>query len=186
MSPILGIYASQISGHLWEPAGAYDALWSTTLSATTSTVTISNIPQTYKHLQLRFILKPNATGSYIKVSFNGNVSTSSYTWHYLSGNGTSASAGGAGTGTYPGCIVNNLTGTTNTFATGIMDILDYNNTNKNKTTRTLSGSDKNGSGAIDLASSLWLSTSAISSISLSYDQNDSFVQYSSFALYGCQ
>jgi hypothetical protein len=184
MAPMLGIMASSISGNLWEPAGGYDALWSTTLSTTTTTITVSGIPTGYKHLQLRFISKRSGTGSYIKVSFNGDTSTSSYTWHYLSGNGATVSAGGAGTGTYPGCVINNVGGTGSTFAAGIMDILDYANTNKYKTTRTLSGLDKNGSGAIDLASSLWLSTSAINSISMSYDQNDTFAQYSSIALYG--
>jgi hypothetical protein len=42
--PIPGIFASAISGNLWEPAGGYDALWSTTLAASASSITISNIP----------------------------------------------------------------------------------------------------------------------------------------------
>jgi hypothetical protein len=32
--PILGIMASQISGHLWAPEGAYDALSTVTVGAT--------------------------------------------------------------------------------------------------------------------------------------------------------
>jgi hypothetical protein len=161
-----------------------ETIASTLVASATSTITFSNIPQGYKHLQLRLMSRHSATGSYIKVSFNGDTSTSSYTWHYLSGNGTAASSGGAATGTYPGCVINNVGGTSTAYAAVVMDILDYTNTNKYKTTRTLGGADYNGSGAIDLASSLWLSTSPINSISMSYDQNDTFAQYSRFSLYG--
>jgi hypothetical protein len=44
MTPILGIMASQISGHLWEPQGAYDALSTVTLSANASSVSFTGIP----------------------------------------------------------------------------------------------------------------------------------------------
>jgi hypothetical protein len=67
------------------------------------------------------------------------------------------------------------------FGAGIVDILDYANTNKYKTLRALAGVDFNGSGRVGLTSGLWQSTSAINAITL---EGSSFVQYSSFALYG--
>jgi len=63
----------------------------------------------------------------------------------------------------------------------VIDILDYSNTSKYKTTRELSGQDRNGSGEIALWSGNWRSTLAITSIEFS---NGTFDQYSSFALYG--
>jgi len=58
MSPILGIYASQITGHLnpFTPTGSYDALASYTVpSGGASTITFAGIPTggQYTHLQLR-------------------------------------------------------------------------------------------------------------------------------------
>ena len=43
--PILGIMASQISGHLWQPEGAYDSLATVTVGATSvATIEIAGIP----------------------------------------------------------------------------------------------------------------------------------------------
>lgn len=64
-----------------------------------------------------------------------------------------------------------------------MDVLDYKNTNKYKTSRFLSGYDANGSGVIMLNSELWMSTAAITSITID-NTGSNFAQYSSFALYG--
>ena len=57
---------------------------------------------------------------------------------------------------------------------------DYTNSNKYKTTRSLSGQDQNSSGEVFFWSGLFNSTDAISSITLL----NSYAQYSSFALYG--
>jgi hypothetical protein len=72
----------------------------------------------------------------------------------------------------------------NLFAGYVIDILDYANTNKNKTIRSLAGSDANGSGTIWFGSIAWLSTSAITSLSFNIESGSNFTQYSSFALYG--
>ena len=63
-----------------------------------------------------------------------------------------------------------------------MDILDYSNTNKNKTLRQLAGTDNNGNGVVGLSSGLWQSTAAVASIDIT--AIGSFSQYTSFALYG--
>ena len=185
--PILGIMASQISGHL--ETNSYESIATTTLSSSQATITFSSIPATYKHLQIRFIARDSDTGStfnYTTLQYNGDTSTASYTYHVLSGNGATAAGSGGGTG-----IINyNLGGyivaggaTASVFGAGVIDILDYANTSKYKTTRTLSGWDKNGAGSVGLSSGLWLSTSAISSIVIG-SQTGNLVQYSSFALYG--
>jgi hypothetical protein len=69
------------------------------------------------------------------------------------------------------------------FAANVIDILDYANTNKYKTTRSFSGADNNGSGFVQFMSGLWMNTAAITSITI-LPNSDNFAQYSSFALYG--
>jgi hypothetical protein len=177
MSPILGIYASQVSGHLW-PASSYESIATVNVGAGgASSSSFTSIPSTYKHLQIRWISRSSGAGYNPNVQFNSDTAAN-YAWHYIDGNGASATAGGAANTssiTLPG-IQNNA----NTFATGIIDILDYADTNKFKTFRTLQGCDYNGSGAIDLWSGLWRSTTAISTINLNFFS----AQYSQFALYG--
>jgi hypothetical protein len=194
MSPILGIYASQISGKLWEPAGGYDALWSTTLAASTSSITISNIPSTYKHLQLRcFALTNRATYTVDSLKFQLNADTgNNYSWHYLTSAGASpGTTAVSGATTSTSSWANATAGTTvgNYFATTILDILDYTNTNKYKTGRYLSGLDTNGftsgfAGTVGINSGLWLNTAAINRIDIAPVTGTLFTQYSSFALYG--
>jgi predicted patatin/cPLA2 family phospholipase len=71
----------------------------------------------------------------------------------------------------------------NIFGAGVIDILDYANTNKYKTVRALSGHDNNGSGYVNFESGLWMSTSAITSIKL-FTAGNVYAQYTQFALYG--
>ena len=192
MSPILGIYASQISGKLWEPAGAYDALWSTTLAASASSVTISGIPQTYRHLQIRVIARSTLAGNNadnIALRINAD-SGNNYTTHSVRGSNSLATASAfvnLGYGYLPSTSPSsgNLA---STFAGAVVDLLDYTNINKTKVLRTLSGFSENASSGntgaenIQLSSVLWNNTSTVTSIE--FTNSSSFAQYTSFALYG--
>lgn len=190
MSPILGIWASQISGHLWSPAGAYDALATVTVpSGGAASVTFAGIPQGYKHLQIRGISKSTNTGTQpvVWLNFNGDTGAN-YTRHEVIGYNSAASSYGAGNNTWAGYFIS--TGTTglydaNIFGAGIIDILDYANTSKNKTIKSLTGMDTNNIyGYVGLTSGVWLNTSAITSITLTSSASANIAQYSSFALYG--
>lgn len=167
------------------PEGAYDALAAVTLSASASSVAFSGIPNGYKHIELRYFARGTAAGqTYALVSANENTSTSNYTAHDLFSNGTSALA--SHYGGQSGFAIQKFPGTTSTsgiFGAGILTILDYASTDKYKTGRCLGGQDSSGAGEIDFVSSLWLSTSAITSLSI-VPSSGSFAQYSSFALYG--
>jgi hypothetical protein len=181
-----GIYASQISGHLYDgPFGAYDSLASVTLSASTATVTFAGIPSGYKHLQLRAIGHWSGTANTYangQMQFNGDTG-SNYAYHRLYGNGTAASADASTSTTkintpwFPDDTY------TSNFGTIIVDILDYANTNKYKTVKSLGGFDGNGTGLIGLISGLWMNTAAITSLSFSLPAYN-LITYSSFALYG--
>ena len=180
-----GILSSQISGHLYSySTDFYQIATATVNSGGASTITFSSIPSTYKHLQLRMIHRSSDATSDDNVVgiFNGDT-TGSYVTHYLSTNG-GGTVQSAVVGTSANVIFFSRTtgasSTANVFGTAVVDILDYANTNKNKTIRSLSGWDSNGSGQLWYWSGAWLKTTAISSIQI----NGNYAQYSSFALYG--
>ena len=189
MAPILGIYASQISGHLFAPSGAYDSIATVTPYTTTTSVVFSSIPSGYTHLQIRAIAK-NGTGSggetSILAQFNSDTTYTNYFGrHLLYGDGSTAAAAANNTSGWTGGAAGGIAqqSTSNVFAASIIDILDYSNTSKNKTVRTLAGADYNGSGTLLFTSSLWMNTNAITSITLK-PFADTFGANSHFALYG--
>jgi hypothetical protein len=182
--PILGIWASSFRSAAG-PVGAYDALATVTLSASTASISFVGIPSGYKHLQLRGILR-SPTGTNVgggKVTFNSDTTSGNYTFHRLVGDGSSASAySQSGLDFILRCVNNSITA--GTFGASIVDILDYDNTNKYKTTRALTGAEINGAnGVLGLYSQLWLNTAAITSITVTPSEAN-FSQYSQLALYG--
>lgn len=149
-------------------------------SGGSSTISFTSIPSTYKHLQLRYIAK---TTSDDVLTFRANSdSGTNYTIHRLFGNGSSAGASATVSYNYGGIGV--LGGTADCFAGGVCDILDYASTTKNKTFRILNGRENNTSGVVELRSTLWASTSAITQLDFYTDNATNFSQYSHFALYG--
>lgn len=188
MAPILGIWASQISGHLWAPSGAYDSIATTTVGAGgSSSISFTSIPSTYTHLQVRITGRDNRGifRDFIGINFN-NDSGSNYAYHGLSGDGSSASSFAATSQSeiqfisVSGSGANNANG----FGVCVVDILDYTNTNKNTTVRGLGGYDDNGQGIVLLQSGLWLNTAAINRLDITPGVGTSFSQYTSIALYG--
>lgn len=182
MSPILGIWASSIQPSL--NASSYESIATVTVGAGgTSSITFTDggAWASYKHLQIRiFAQSANAgTGSdVLNMNINGNSQTKN---HYLYGNGSSALAGVGSVGS-----VLNIPQANNTsiFGTVVIDILDFSNSSKNKTIRSLGGYDKNGAGELALYSNLYaVNTNAITSISFNIPST-SISQFSSFALYG--
>ena len=143
-------------------------------------VEFTSIPSTYTHLQIRAtVLQTNADNFYAQ--FN-NDTASNYSWHQLTGDGASVGVAAGTTTTF--MFVGNVNSPTTSYtAASIIDILDYANTNKFKTVRTLHGSDANGSGLVALRSGNWRSTSAVTSVKLTPSAG-TFKQYSHFALYG--
>lgn len=171
----------------WSPDGAYDSLATVTVpSGGLASITFAGIPNTYKHLQIRFLTRStrSATSSNIYIGFNGDTTTGNYYGHMIEGNGSSASAAAKiGSTTSFMSATSAASNTSGIFSGGVIDILDYANTSKNKTSRGLSGYDANGSGLIYLASGLWMNTAAINSVEIT-DPLGNFAQNSQFALYG--
>lgn len=145
-----------------------------------ASISFSSIPSTYKHLQLRaYAGNDNNVGNSATIYFNSDTTNSNYNCHRLDGNGATVGSGSEtspyafwypGSATYP--------------SSTIIDILDYTDTNKNKTVRVLAGYDANGSGNVNMMSVLWRNTSAINTITIPSYSTSKWVQYSKFALYG--
>jgi hypothetical protein len=183
--PILGIIASSFRSAGGGPVGAYDSLATVTLSSSSATVDFVGIPSGYKHLQIRAIARSTSavTASNMRLRFNSDTGNN-YAVHYLGGDGASPYAGASTSSNkgYAG-LTSGASATSGIMGATVVDILDYTNTNKNTTTRALSGVDLNGSGYMELDSSFWNNTSAVTSISLFFDSG-SFAQYTQFALFG--
>ena len=157
---------------------SYESIATVDASAATS-VSFTSIGSTYKHLQIRFSTKRSATDE-LAMRFNG--ATTNYSLHYIRGDGSSAVPDGTSMSisrTYAG-----IGGSTTDPLVGVIDILDYTNTNKIRVHRTLAGVDNNGSGQIGLYSGAWNSTAAITSIELFSGTGGVATLTGKFALYG--
>jgi len=193
-------YSSFLAGNpAYEIPGDYESIATVTVGGGgSSSISFTSIPSTYTHLQIRAYIRntaasgPRANG----LQING-ITANSYRWHYLLGNGATASASSGTQVDTPYALYfgespsdNNLS---NNFSPMIIDILDYTNTNKNKTLRCLTGFDANGTapsgnpgneaGKLFFASGLFNSTNAITSLTFT-PQAGTYAQYTQFALYG--
>jgi hypothetical protein len=175
-----------IVGVLGDPtvAGDFQSIATTTVGAGgASSITFSSIPSTFTHLQVRAIGRSSNIVEDSLWRFNGDT-TANYAMHLLVGDGSTAASYNSTSATSMKATPY-MTGNTSIFGIGITDVLDYANTNKYKTIRTLTGMDNNNNsfGQIQFNSGLWQSTAAITSITITPSAG-TYVQYSQFALYG--
>jgi hypothetical protein len=178
------------------PFGAFDSIATVSVGVNGSdTITLSSIPATYTHLQVRAIFK----NEYL--TYGG---AQNFTWRCngdTAGNYASQSMHGQGETTQAAqTVISEINATYMNFpylnisdnvanvryAACIMEVQDYANTSKFKTFRNIGGVEQIGtSGYTSSAvfqSGLWRSTSAITSIVIT--GYGDFKQYSHFALYG--
>jgi len=174
-------------------AGAFDLLETTTLTSSASSVTFSGLDSytDYKHLQIRFVARNSSLSdngvAFMGMTLNGDAGTN-YSWHSLTGNGStvaSSSSSNVNTMTlaklpprpdYPA------------FASGVIDILDFSNSSKNTTIRTLSGNARRNLNTVvidEIAeySGSWRNTNAVTSITLASAGSPLYTN-SRFSLYG--
>ena len=188
--------ANSKSSKLWDQEttlGYFESIAVATITVAQSSVTFSNIPQNYSHLQVRFLVRSSDTsndGSYLMMNFNGDTSAGAYRSHYLAGNGSIAYAGdnGAATEMYPERIVNDYFAAS-IFSPGIIDILDYSVAGKNRVFRSLAGYDGNGFGShpgkIFMNSGIkFNNTNPVTSIVITEGKAANFKANSVFSLYG--
>lgn len=187
--PILGIVASGFAG-----AGtAFEPIASAIPSGGIDTYTFSNIPQNYQHLQLRVLTRGTYASNLLTLFMQLNGDTgNNYTSSGMSASGGTTS-GGTGVSqsnvvfSYSGSAISGALNISNTFGTGIIDLLDYSNSSKCTTIRAIDGVDTNefggtpGTIAVDMG--LYLSTNAITSIRL-FLSGGNYNNFTTFSLYG--
>jgi len=169
------------------PPSSFESIATVTASGGETSLSFTSIASTYKSLQIRGLSRRADSGTTISTDalrFNSDTAAN-YTTHRLSGDGATATAGGNGGATE--IVFSRGAGATATagiFGAVIADIIDYASTTKYKTVRSLTGFDINASGSnIYLYSGAWLSTSAITSITI-YANGNTIAAGETYALYG--
>jgi hypothetical protein len=188
MSLILGILDS--GGAAAGAANSYESIATVTVGGGgAANIEFTSIPATYTHLQIRGILKGSDTAddrTSIVVQYNSDTGNN-YARHLLGGNGSATFVDSVSSTTARAGVrlISSYASYASMFTTLVIDILDYANTNKYTTTRTLGGFDTNGGSFQEmvLGSFLWSNTAAITTIKL-VPGGGNFVQYSQLALYG--
>jgi len=163
------------------PAGvsALTPLANLTLGSAQATVTFSSISSAYR--DLRVVLVAGVTSGGAAYWRMNNDSTSTYLWHTLEGNGSTASA------TYNG---NNYGGMNNNFVAWptagnpptivTLDVMDYSITDKFKPILSRTNAKNNGTNAMIVH---WPSTTAINTLTFTAG-GSTWTAGSTFALYG--
>lgn len=171
------------------PTNSYFPIASYTVpSGGQASITFAGLPQTYSHLQLRVHTRSTFadTESFLIFRVNGDTGNN-YPNHFLKGDGSTVSSTGFSTSqynyafllTYPAASA-----AASTFGGGVIDILDYKDTNKNKTIRALGGFDRNGAGDARFNSSVWLNTNAITSVTMTDYRTGNFAEHTNISIYG--
>jgi hypothetical protein len=178
--PILGVIASS---KLVAPAGDYESIQTVTTTAGQGSISLTSIPSTYKHLQVRMSNIRYQGDQLIKITYNSNGS-SIYGQHEMTGSGSGSvgsSGGGSNTRWDTMYVVNNAQ-SANIGMAAILDIFDY-SAGKNTSSRLMYGVDFNGSGKVGIQDCAFLSTTAISTITFA-PFSTNFIVGCKFALYG--
>ena len=179
------------SGGAGGGGGAFESIATATGTGSSAVITFSSIPSTYKHLQIRGITKStsalNQNTAEFTIALNGDTG-SNYAIHRLTGDGTSVAASGGASTNYPSInlsVPRSDGSTPNTMGAVVIDLQDYTATTRNKTIRSFTGADQNGTGTygLGLFSSLWLNTAAVTSVSLTV-ASGSWTTSTVFSLYG--
>jgi hypothetical protein len=160
-------------------------------SGAAASFNFANIPSTFTHLQLRCFVRATSSQSTpydLTLTVNG-ANPTQFAYHQVRGDGASATSANLTSDNVlrVPLAVPDAFHTANVFGSVVIDILDYANTNKNKTLRATFGWDNNSgsspsAGWAGLTSSAWFNTNAINRLELATFGN--FSQYSRVDLYG--
>lgn len=179
----LGILASAGAA-----AGSYELIQTVLVTGNNAdTITFANLntyATTYKHLQLRMVMRDNRsgfTGSYARIRFN-NDANANYSDHSLVGTFPGIGTGGNGnnSSSHAGEI-NGPNAPANAFAPAVLDVLEPFSTNKQKSIRLIGGTVNYD--WLGLWSGSWRSLDAVHTISIISPLGD-FVPGCRFSLYG--
>jgi hypothetical protein len=153
------------------PTPTYTPLATVTLGSTTSSVTFSSIPATYRDLII-VLDGTNTGGDNVTLRYNGD-SSSTYTSVVMYAVGSPVSATTSATYAEGGAMYGNK-------GNNIIQIMDYSATDKHKTALARTNTAGNIVGAY---ASRWPSTAAITSVRVGLT-GTSYLSGTTFSLYG--
>lgn len=151
-----------------------------------SSVTFSNIPQTYTDLKVVWSVRKIESGGSTNVQMRFNGSTSSYSQKLLYGLGSGTPGSASDTSEIGFMYVTDASQTANVFASTDIYIPNYASTTTYKSVSINNVTENNATSATGaLTAALWSSNSAITSIYFQVGSGAStFAEYSTFYLYG--
>lgn len=174
--------------------GRYYALSSVTVGAGgASSIEFTNIPQTYKHLQIRGFVRENSGNNHIVLMQinNDTVVGGNYYQHHLLGDGNSVFSNTFNNfGTVASAFMFSSDNPVDSPSSFIYDIFDYSNTSKNTVGRCFYGFDTNNTsnpipqwGLVGITSTLHTQTTAVTRLNF-FEFNQNFREFTTFSLYG--
>lgn len=160
----------------------YTLIASTTVgSGGASSLSFSSIPQTFTDLKIVISSRVNYAGDWVGIlgQFNGSSTGYSYVRLFAYDSSTITSDTSAAFGMSQG-----TNSTSNTFATSELYLPNY-TTSSNKTFIVNAITEANSTAVLQLLSTgVWANSSAVTSISLTSDVSQNFVQNTTAVLYG--
>ncbi len=151
-----------------------------------------SIPASYDHLYLVANVRTDDAATYIdacQMTFNDDTATNYSQVHIRAGSSTPSSGLGASKNSIEDIYVSSSSTLADTFGVFQMWIPDYTSTSKYKQTLSFYGCPNSSTTdwhwITGQVGALWRSTAAITKMEFTTDHTvDSFVQYSTFTLYG--
>lgn len=122
----------------WDQSAAtfdsdFQAIATTRLTSASTEIVFDNIPQTFKHLQIRLLGRSTGGDTGVAVRYNNTTGSSGYAWQRMYGDGS-----GYGSDSYS-IDINRGSTTAEFFSGTIIDILNYTDSTKLKSTNGISG-----------------------------------------------
>lgn len=173
-------------------AGSFDLLETQVLGSTQASVEFTSLntkyASTYKHLQLRAVVRSDRAGLDRDLAFMqlNSDTGANYNSHGLVGAGNAVYSFNSGQTTVMELFsyLQAATSPAGAYSTYVIDLLDAYDTNKFKTIRSLSGGTvRSAESGVALSSGLYRSTSALTAIKF-YGSSANLSANSRFSLYG--
>lgn len=184
--PILGVIDSAKTN--WLASSNFESIASATaVGGSNTTVTFNTIPQTYTHLRLHILCATFDANVRSMLMYYNNDQSATYSAHaYYQSNGTVYARNNTTTqwNVFFPTGTNGIGAASNFWSAFIIDIYDYKDTSKYKTSSAIGGFSDNTNGDFGYGSGLWLNTNAVSRIDLMPTFASGWRANSTFALYG--